>query len=439
MAGSRMRITGSARRHALSYLAVLRGTSSYYRQARQLHTVLALIALVLVLPSEHAAAAVPLVLVGLSGPGLNYLLAHYDRGRLRSVSGLRWLASSTERKEGRHQLNLPALLEIIGVLTLTAAFSWVVDDLSAGIRLTGLLATAALGVSVAHAIFSDHTWYNPAETSPPWWHEALRRVAGLSTTALVGVVALPGHWTPAERSAVAVVSAFPLVVGVRIRNLDRVIVDLPAVAAEEHQRGRDLVITETERALGRPLAELERLAAEQAADARVLLALATHARSRLRETLAAVEQPGLPRRSVDELLGPVLTLARAIGVAVEVEVSPGALTDSALPTAVWVLRDLVGNAINADATHVWVDVCGEGAEVRLAVSDDGRPMPAGVWKSAGTSSARLERHLILLGGSLAVREKPGGKVVTAAFVAGERRQGHEGAEQTPGPIRHDRR
>lgn len=179
------------------------------------------------------------------------------------------------------------------------------------------------------------------------------------------------------------------------------------------------------------MAELELLAAEHAADAPVLLALATHARSRLRDTLAAAEHPGAPRRSVDELLGPVLTLARAIGVAVELEVAPGVLTDSVLPTAVWVLRDLVGNAINADATHVRAQVRGDGGRVRLAVSDDGRRMPAGVWKSAGTSSARLERHLILLGGSLTAEDTPGGKVVTAVFAAG---QGQVGAEQTPAPI-----
>jgi signal transduction histidine kinase len=411
-------VTGSkaSRRDSLNHLAVLRGATTYHPTALRFHAVLAVVALLLVLPSRHAVIAVPLALIGLSGPMLNFLVALHDRGRLRRVSVLAWITASTERQEGKHQLNVPALLEIAGTASLSAAFSWVADDLAPTVRLVGLLVAVMFTTSVAHAIYSDHAWYNPDETSPPRWHELLRRASGVSTAAFVGVLALPGHWSPAERAAVAVIAALPVMVGVRIRDLDSVIAVLPEIAEQEHRLGHDLVVAETERALARPLAELTQLAAEHAQEAPVLLMLATHARSRLTDSLTVVEEPDRRLPDVDELLGPVLTLARAIGVAVHVDVAPEALTDSAQPTVVWVLRDLVGNAINAEATRVEVAVTVTGSRVSIAVTDDARPMPLGVWKSSGTSSARLERHLIMLEGSLDVHPETAGKVVTAEFL-----------------------
>jgi signal transduction histidine kinase len=410
--------SAGSRRNTVSHLAVLRGSSSYHARARAFHVVLALAALALVLPSDRWLVAVPLVLVSLLGPGLNVLMARNDRDRLRELPVLRRIADSVDQKEGRHELSPPALLELAGLVTLTVTFSHLVTDLPGGLRLTGLVLAMALTVSIAHAIFTDHTWYNPAETCPPVWHEALRRVSGPATAALVALVCVPGTWTTAERAAVVVISALPLMISVRIRDLDEILAVLPGLAAHEHRLGRDLVVRETEHALAQPLAELERIATRHQQEAPGLLTLANHTRTRFRQTLASVRQPAPQPPTVDELLGPVLTLARAIGVAVRVDVAPRTWVEADLSTAGWVMRDLVGNAINADSSAVDVTVRRDGAELVVSVADDGRPMPAGVWKRPGTSSARLEQHLILLGGSLLTQQTPTGKVVTARFRPG---------------------
>lgn len=404
------------RRSTLAYLTVLRGASSYHLTARHFHGALGLVALALVIPSVHVMTAVPVVLVALGGPTLNYLLGLQHRGWLPALPPLRRVAESLDRRDGRHQLNLPALLEILGLMALVVVFSWIVTDLSAERRLFGLLVAVAFTLSVAHAIYSDHTWFNPAETDPPRWHEALRSVAGLSTALLVAGIALPGQWTASERGAVTVIAALPLIVGVRLRDMDQTIAVLAVVVDDERRRGRQLVVDETERALSRPLAELEQLAQQHRGGAGVLLDLATHARSRLQETLATANQPPQHPPTIDELLGPVLTLARAIGVSVQVTLELGGLSEKGLTTAVWVLRDLVGNAINADGSVVEVTAWHYGGSVVLTVSDDAAPMPSGVWKAPGTSSARLERHLILLGGLLEMERTVSGKVVTARFL-----------------------
>jgi len=408
----------ASRRSTLSYLAVLRGSSTYHAPARWFHIMLALVALALVLPSAHRLVAVPLVLVSLLGPVLNVLMAGYDRDQLRDVPVLSRIADSIDQKEGRHELNLPALLELAGLASMTIAFSWVATDLPGALRLTGLVVVVALTSSIGHAIFSDHTWYNPAERHPPRWHEALRRVAGPATAALVALVAVSGSWSETERGAALAISAVPLMIGVRVRDLDEILAVLPDVADSEHRAGRDLVVQETERALAQPLTELERLARDHQRDAPVLLTLASHARTRLHDTLTASGAGDAHPPTVDELLGPVLTLARAIGVQIRVEVSPGTWGGVDVGTVSWVMRDLVGNAINADSSEVEVAVTRDGSDLLVSVSDDGRPMPGGVWKQPGTSSAQLERHLISLDGSLLTQPTPTGKVVTARYREG---------------------
>jgi sirohydrochlorin ferrochelatase len=408
-------LTGRRRRSQLRYLAVLPGTSPYNRRARLLRTALGLAALALVLTSEHAWLAVPLVLLGLLGPVLNHLMELYRRGWFLSVPPLRLVADVNDRSEGRHQLNLPAQAEIVGLLALVASFSWVATDLPGPLRLAGLLLAVTFGTSVAHSIYADHTWFNPAETTPPRWHELLRLFAGPSTALMVAVVALPAPWPGAERVAVTVIVALSLIVSVRLWDLDETVAVLDDIAEEERRRGRDLVVAETERALAQPLADLEELARPHRQRVPILFELAVHARTRLSDTLQASGDPYQPPPTIDELLGPVLTLARAVGVSVQVDLLPETLTEPETELAGWALRDLVGNAINAGGNRIRVTVARSPDELVVSVTDDAPPMPAGVWKSAGTSSERLERHLVSVGGSLEAEGAPTGKTVTARW------------------------
>lgn len=411
------RRSGGTRRNRLGYLAVISGTASYNRRARVLRYFCCLFSLLVVLPSAYAVPAAALVLLALVGPLVNQTMLLYTGGRLRRLTPLRLIAESTERTEGRHQLNIPAYLEIAGLCGLVVCFSWVATDLPDWLRLIGLLFAAAYTTSVGHSIYTDHTWFNPDETRPPWWHELLRRFAGPSTAVLFGALALPGTWTPEERVGVAVISAFPLLIGVRVADLDQMITLVPAVADEEHQRGHGLVVHEIERALAPSLRELEALTRIRQDKAPVLHELAVHARSGLEEILDAPAGQQRYQPSLDTLLGPTLTVARAIGVDIEARVEPESLSEADTETAAWCLQDLVGNAINAEATSVGVRVRRSGARLVITVTDDGLPMHLAVWKVEGTSSGRLEQHLATLGGALHVEDQPGGKMVTAWWLS----------------------
>jgi glucose-6-phosphate-specific signal transduction histidine kinase len=82
-----------------------------------------------------------------------------------------------------------------------------------------------------------------------------------------------------------------------------------------------------------------------------------------------------------------------------------------------VLNDLVGNALNAGAGDVQVTIEADGPQLAISVTDDAPPMAPGVWKTPGTSSARLEARLTALSGSLNSAEQTGTKTVTACWAA----------------------
>ena len=96
----------------------------------------------------------------------------------------------------------------------------------------------------------------------------------------------------------------------------------------------------------------------------------------------------------------MLTLARAVGARASVEVTVDQLGADDRDLARLVLNDLVGNALNAGATEVRVTIAPDGPLVAISVSDDAAPMAPGVWKTPGTSSARLEAKLGELSGTL---------------------------------------
>jgi hypothetical protein len=96
----------------------------------------------------------------------------------------------------------------------------------------------------------------------------------------------------------------------------------------------------------------------------------------------------------------VLTLARAVGAKAAVKVSVNALSAADHDLARLVLNDLVGNALNAGVGAIQVAVTPDNGRVAISVTDDAAPMADGVWKTPGTSSARLKARLGDLSGSL---------------------------------------
>jgi glucose-6-phosphate-specific signal transduction histidine kinase len=81
------------------------------------------------------------------------------------------------------------------------------------------------------------------------------------------------------------------------------------------------------------------------------------------------------------------------------------------------MRDLAGNAISASATRIYVELRQIGPRLVVIVADDGHPIPDGVWKSPGSSSAALEAKLAARGGSLSVENSTLNKLVMATWVS----------------------
>ena len=145
--------------------------------------------------------------------------------------------------------------------------------------------------------------------------------------------------------------------------------------------------------------------------------LAVSANSRLRETLTLAQLDQQSSTAVQSLEAPVLTLARAVGARAQVQVTVDRLGPADRDLARLVLNDLVGNALNAGAGDIRVTIASDGPRVSISVTDDAPPMAPGVWKTPGTSSARLEARLMDLSGSLRSAEQPGTKTVTACWAA----------------------
>ncbi len=81
------------------------------------------------------------------------------------------------------------------------------------------------------------------------------------------------------------------------------------------------------------------------------------------------------------------------------------------------MRDLAGNAISASATRIYIELRQIGPRLVVIVADDGRPIPDGVWKSPGSSSAALEAKLAAREGSLTVENSALNKLVMATWVS----------------------
>jgi hypothetical protein len=145
--------------------------------------------------------------------------------------------------------------------------------------------------------------------------------------------------------------------------------------------------------------------------------LAVSANSRLRETLTLAQLGRDSSTNVQNLGAAVLTLARAIGARADVVVTVEHLGPDDRDLARLILNDLVGNALNAGAGAVDVLIEPVDGQVAISVTDDAPPMAPGVWKTPGTSSARLEARLREVSGSLTATQEPGTKTVRACWTA----------------------
>jgi signal transduction histidine kinase len=321
------------------------------------------------------------------------------------------------KTDGVHRLSLGSYFEIPEAFVLIAVPAWIATDDPLWARLVMLAAGTVFLISTSLLIFNDHTWFNPEETDPPAWHEIFRLLAGPITALPVCLIALPADWGPNGWLAALAISLMPLaVVGSRISDTDLILKTLPALVQQESHAGRELVLSETHGALSTNLRLIEQQARDFRDLAPTLYELAVSANSRLRETLTLAQLGRDSSRSVQNLEAPVLTLARAVGAKANVDITVETLSATDRDLARLVLNDLVGNALNAGAGAIDVAIAPDDGRVAISVTDDAPSMADGVWKTPGTSSARLEARLGDLSGSLTSAQNGATKTVTARWV-----------------------
>jgi len=368
--------------------------------------------------SSRALPAVALCLVASVG---SYLLWNNERHLRRGTQPRHWLSGIYLKNmittDGRHQLSMGSYFEIPEAFVLIAIPCWLTTDAPLWARLLMLAAGTSFFISTALLIFNDHTWFNPDEVDPPAWHEIFRLLAGPITALPVCLIALPADWEPNGWLAALAISLMPLaVVGSRISDTDLIMRTLPDLVQGESHAGRELVISETHGALSTNLRLIEQRAREIREISPSLYELAVSANSRLRETLTLGQIGRYSSPSVQNLEAPVMTLARAVGARADINISVNALSADDRDLARLVLNDLVGNALNAGAGAIDVAIAPDEGRVAISVTDDAPPMADGVWKTPGTSSARLEARLGDLSGSLTSVQDGANKTVTARWV-----------------------
>jgi signal transduction histidine kinase len=410
------RLSGN-RRDRIAYIAMLRRSSRYNLRSTTVRCVAAVLVLVLA-TLQREPVGVLLCLPSLACGVLQ--LVGYRHERDQTLSRLRLLAAhqrSVRRTDGRQRMPAAAYAEVVGGLLLVAIPSWVVPDAPSGVRLLMLAAGVLHFTSSSLAIFTDHAWFNPDELDAPAWQEVARLLAGPLTAGLVSLVALPAHWPEDAWLAAVVLCLVPLLVTLRIRNSDLTVASLAPLVREEGHAGRELVISETHGALSTHLRLLEQEARRVRRTAPTVYDLAVSAGARLRETLTLARIGEDSSDSPETLAAPVLTLARAVGARATIDIAVSSLSSADRELARLVLSDLVGNAVNAGAGAIEVSVRQDGSHLVIQVKDDAPAMPPSVWKSAGTSSARLEQRLTALSGSLTCRQGTGTKAVEARWAS----------------------
>ena len=406
------------RRNRISYLALLRRSSNYTMHAWYVRVTALVIIAALSIGSRSSVLAIGLCVAASIG---SYLLWANERHLRLGTKPRFWLSQvylrNVIKTDGVHRLSLGSYFEIPEACVLIAIPAWIATDDPLLARLIMLAAATVFLITTSLLIFNDHTWFNPDEVDPPAWHEIFRLLAGPITAMPVCLIALPADWEPNGWLAALAISLMPLaVVGSRISDTDLIMKTLPDLVQGESHAGRELVISETHGALSTNLRLIEQRAREIREISPSLYELAVSANSRLRETLTLGQIGRYSSTSVQNLEAPVLTLARAVGARADINISVNALSADDRDLARLVLNDLVGNALNAGAGAIDVAIAPDEGRVAISVTDDAPPMADGVWKTPGTSSARLEARLGDLSGSLTSVQDSANKTVTARWV-----------------------
>jgi hypothetical protein len=314
---------------------------------------------------------------------------------------VRWAWRSALDQHGRHKNNVAGRIDSIASvgLSLIGPFAMSTERL-----VPRLVAFAAAGLFVSSAVsgaFLDPAFYNPHEDAPRWM-ERVRAIAGPLLAGFGALIAVCADWPPAATPTLLLICASPLLVQVRVRESDRLMVRGARQAEESKVVGRSDVVQAAHSKLSMPLGEAVRRARRHADKDPESYDLLRLIRSRFQQLTALEDGADVSVDWPDVLIRPIEAICRPRGVLPKFSIDVDELLGVDRDIASWALDDLVGNAVKADAGHVWVSL-GPDADDRilhLQVTDDAYPFPTGTWDASTGGLARLRGRLRPLGGEL---------------------------------------
>ena len=330
---------------------------------------------------------------------------------------VRWAWRSALERYGDHRNNVAGKIEGTASVALGLVGPFAVPAGLLGHRVVTFAAASVFVSSATLGAFVDPAFYNPREQAPRWMEYA-RAIVGPLLAGIAALITAAAVWPASAWPAVALICALPLVVQVRLRETDRLMIDGARQADEARVVGRSDVVQAAHSALSMPISEAVRRAREQAEHDRGSYDLLRLIRSRFQELTALedgldvdIDWPGV-------LVRPIEALCRPLGVTPEVSIDVDELRGADRDVTRWVLGDLVGNAVNAGAHHVSVvvELDDDGRRLQVRVVDDAHPFPAGTWDAATGGLARLRGRLRSWDGGLSLAAtSPSTKMVTASW------------------------
>jgi len=330
---------------------------------------------------------------------------------------VRWAWQSALDRHGHHKNNVAGKIDLVASAGLGLIGPFAMPAQSSGPRLAAFAAAGLFVNSAVLGAFVDPAFYNPREDAPRWM-EQVRAVAGPTLAGIAVLIAAVADWPPTAWPTLLVICVLPLLVQVRVRETDRLMVRGARQAEEAQVVGRSDVVQAAHSMLSMPLSEAVRRArdyAESDPDTYDLLRLI---RSRFRQLTALEEGVDVDVEWPGVLVRPIEALCRPLGVIPKIRIEVSELIGVDRDIAAWALEDLVGNAVNAGAEHVSVDLTlgSDGQILRLQVTDDADPFPVDTWDAATGGLARLRRRLRPVGGELRLIGTASTKTVAATWM-----------------------
>jgi hypothetical protein len=321
---------------------------------------------------------------------------------------LAYVVSSVEGSHGRHEVNIPGVLEGLGAIGIVVVGPWLMDaDGPLGWRLVALAAGAAFATSMFYNAFVDPAFYTVYDPEPILLR-LLRAWCGPIMAVLMVGICIFAPWPAGSLPIVGLLCMATMVASSRIHETDRIV----CVAAREGDVEKNAGRSETVRSLHSLMTLPLNQAREELAQFKHQVPHAYDAiriaRSQLDE-FGALEDTG--HWDVDwpgSLVGPLRRMTRVYGFLPKFNINLGPLYGDDRNVTRIVMNDLVTNALDARARNVSVTLESAANCLVISVDDDGRPFPPDTWCAPGTSLARLERMLRARHGSLSLKDHPSG-------------------------------